>query len=80
MTFNHPDCIFEPEPDGLRTLAYVEAGACRLVSRNGNTFKTFDPVAEPLGKSLRAEPFYDGNPELRSRSQGRPAPADLFVE
>jgi hypothetical protein len=30
--FEHP--IFEPKLDGFRALAYVEGGACRLVSRN----------------------------------------------
>ena len=32
--FEHPDWIFEPKLDGFRALAYVEGGACRLVSRN----------------------------------------------
>jgi hypothetical protein len=43
--FEHPDWIFEPKLDGFRAVAYVEAGACRLVSRNWNAFKTFDPLA-----------------------------------
>jgi hypothetical protein len=32
--FEHPDWIFEPNLDGFRAVAYVEGGACRLVSRN----------------------------------------------
>jgi bifunctional non-homologous end joining protein LigD len=32
--FDHPDWVFEPKLDGFRAFAYVEAGACRLVSRN----------------------------------------------
>jgi bifunctional non-homologous end joining protein LigD len=43
--FDHPDWIFEPKQDGFRALAYVEIGACRLVSRNGNVLKTFAPLA-----------------------------------
>jgi hypothetical protein len=39
--FEHPDWIFEPKMDGFRAVAYVEGGACRLVSRNPNAFKTF---------------------------------------
>jgi hypothetical protein len=35
--FDHPDFIFEPKMDSFRAIAYVEAGACRLVSRNGNS-------------------------------------------
>jgi len=34
--FEHPDWIFEPKLDGFRAVAYLEDGACRLVSRNGN--------------------------------------------
>jgi bifunctional non-homologous end joining protein LigD len=42
--FEHPDRIFEPKLDGFRAVAYVEGGACRLVSRNRNAFKTFEPA------------------------------------
>ena len=44
--FDHPDFIFEPKMDGFRAVAYVEGGACRLVSRNRNAFKTFEPLAQ----------------------------------
>jgi bifunctional non-homologous end joining protein LigD len=43
--FEHPDWIFELKLDGFRALAYVEGGTCRLVSRNRNAFKTFEPLA-----------------------------------
>jgi ATP-dependent DNA ligase len=42
--FEHPDWIFEPKMDGFRAVAYIEGGRCRLVSRNHNAFKTFEPV------------------------------------
>jgi len=32
--FNDPDYIFELKHDGFRTLAYIEGGECKLVSRN----------------------------------------------
>ena len=38
--FDHPDWIFELKYDGWRALAYIEAGTCRLVSRNRNPFKS----------------------------------------
>jgi hypothetical protein len=50
--FEHPDWIFEPKLDGFRALAYVEGGACRLVSRNRNAFKTFEPLAKAIGQEL----------------------------
>jgi bifunctional non-homologous end joining protein LigD len=39
--FDNPEWIFELKYDGFRALAYIEAGECRLVSRNGNQFKSF---------------------------------------
>jgi bifunctional non-homologous end joining protein LigD len=33
-------------------VAYVEGGACRLVSRNRNVFKTFEPLAQAIGQEL----------------------------
>jgi bifunctional non-homologous end joining protein LigD len=50
--FEHPDWIFEPKMDGFRAVAYVEGGACRLVSRSHNPFKTFAPLAEAIGQDL----------------------------
>jgi bifunctional non-homologous end joining protein LigD len=51
--FEHPDWIFEPKLDGLRSLAYVEDSACRLVSRNRNAFKTFEPLAQDTNMWFR---------------------------
>ena len=47
--FEHPDWIFEPKMDRFRAVAYVEGGACRLVSRKRNAFKTFEPLAQAIG-------------------------------
>jgi hypothetical protein len=33
-SLNNPDYIFELKHDGFRALAYIDAGECRLVSRN----------------------------------------------
>jgi bifunctional non-homologous end joining protein LigD len=32
--FDHPDYLFELKHDGFRTIAYIDSGDCRLVSRN----------------------------------------------
>jgi hypothetical protein len=53
--FDHPDWIFEPKMDGFRAVAYVEGGACRLVSRNRNAFKTFEPLAQAIAQDLRPD-------------------------
>jgi ATP-dependent DNA ligase len=39
--FTHPEWVFEVKWDGFRSLAYVENGRCKLVSRKGNEFKSF---------------------------------------
>ncbi len=49
--FDHRDWLFELKLDGFRALAYAEAGQGRLVSRNGNTFKRFAPLASVSGTS-----------------------------
>jgi bifunctional non-homologous end joining protein LigD len=38
--FDDPDYVFELKHDGFRAIAYIEAGECKLVSRNLNHFKT----------------------------------------
>jgi len=43
--FSHPDWIFEIKWDGFRALAYVHEGKCRLISRNGNEFKSFPDLS-----------------------------------
>jgi len=52
--FSHPDWFFEIKWDAFRGLAYLEDGHCRLISRNGNEFKSFpDPnLALPLECSI----------------------------
>jgi bifunctional non-homologous end joining protein LigD len=51
--FNSPDWLFEIKHDGFRALAFCDRGEVRLVSRNGNVFKSFPLLAEDLGDALR---------------------------
>ena len=51
--FDDPDWIFEPKLDGFRAVAYVDGGAARLVSRNGNTFKSFPALTSAVATALR---------------------------
>jgi bifunctional non-homologous end joining protein LigD len=50
--FDSDDWIFEIKHDGFRSLAYIENHHCRLVSRNGNEFKSFPALAEWIGEHL----------------------------
>ncbi len=38
-SFSDPDWLFEVKHDGFRSLAYVQEGLCRLVSRKGNEYR-----------------------------------------
>jgi len=49
--FNHPDWVFEVKHDGFRSLAYIENGGCKLVSRNEFDYTRFKDVAKDLGSN-----------------------------
>jgi bifunctional non-homologous end joining protein LigD len=53
--FTHADWFFEIKWDGFRALAYIENGRCRLVSRNGNEFKSFSALNVSLPLECRAQ-------------------------
>ena len=48
--FSSLDWIFELKYDGFGALAEIEYGRCRLISRNGNAFATFQDLAQRIGK------------------------------
>ena len=48
--FDGAEWLFELKYDGLRALAYIENGRCRLVSRNGLEFSSFGSLASSLAK------------------------------
>jgi bifunctional non-homologous end joining protein LigD len=50
--FSHPDWLFEIKHDGFRALAYIERGAARLLSRNGNWFKSFPVLCDNLASDV----------------------------
>ena len=50
---SHPDWLFEIKYDGFRALAHIEYGRCKLVSRNGNEFKSFRTLCQSLAAELK---------------------------
>jgi bifunctional non-homologous end joining protein LigD len=50
--FSHPDWLFEIKWDGFRALLHSGADGVRLISRNGNTFKSFPHLCERLVRDL----------------------------
>ena len=53
--FTDADWLFEIKWDGFRSLAIVENGRCRLVSRNGNEFKSFPELNISIPLECRAQ-------------------------
>jgi hypothetical protein len=52
--FSHPEWLFEIKWDGFRSVVKIEHGRCRLISRNGNEFKSFPDLALELPKEVSA--------------------------
>jgi ATP-dependent DNA ligase len=51
--FSHPEWIFEIKWDGFRALLHSDKHGVRLVSRNGNVFKSFPGLRESLARDLK---------------------------
>lgn len=51
--FDSPDWIYELKVDGFRALAFIQNGRCKLVSRNGHTFKGFKDLAASIATHLK---------------------------
>lgn len=58
--FDHEDYIFELKMDGFRALAYVGEDETRLVSRRGNTYKSFTELACAIHLDLDCQAVLDG--------------------
>jgi bifunctional non-homologous end joining protein LigD len=57
---DHPEWSFELNYDDFRALAYIEAGECRLVSRKGNTYRSFAQLASTLAAKVAGPAILDG--------------------
>jgi bifunctional non-homologous end joining protein LigD len=68
------DWLFNIKYDGFRALAQIEHGRCKLVSRNGNEFKS--TFSESLGAELKRSVILDGEPVCLDRD-GKPRFYDL---
>jgi bifunctional non-homologous end joining protein LigD len=59
--FSGPEWTFEPKLDGVRTLAFLRDGACRLASRRGSDQTgEFPAVAAELAADHRGDVVFDG--------------------
>jgi bifunctional non-homologous end joining protein LigD len=58
--FDHPDWIFELKHDGFRAVAYIENGACRLISRKQIQYKSFAGLRTALANLPVKTAILDG--------------------
>ena len=58
--FDHSEFVFELKMDGWRCLSYIENGACRLISRKQNQYKSFGPLTAALAKLPVQSAIIDG--------------------
>lgn len=70
--FNHPDWLFEVNWDGFRALLYSNAEGVRLVSRNGNAFKSFPELCKGLDRDLKGRRCILDGEIVSLDSQGKP--------
>jgi bifunctional non-homologous end joining protein LigD len=53
--FDDPDWLFEIKYDGFRSLAQIENGVCRLISRKDNVYKRFVDLAKAIPADLTVD-------------------------
>ncbi len=58
--FDSPEWVFELKHDGFRALAYIENGHCRLISRRGIVYKSFDNLKTAMGRLRVKSAVLDG--------------------
>jgi ATP-dependent DNA ligase len=76
--FSHPDWLFEVKWDGFRALARIDHGRCRLLSRNGNEFKSFKSLSTCMVDGLQVESAILDGEIVCLDDQGKPQFADLL--
>jgi bifunctional non-homologous end joining protein LigD len=76
--FSHPDWLFEIKWDGFRSLLYSDQQGVRLVSRNGNTFKSFPGLCQQLSRDLKGRRCVLDGEIVCLDSQGKPQFRDLL--
>jgi len=78
VPFDGSDWVFELKYDGFRALARIDHGRTELISRNGNTFASFQELQQNIGASLaHGSAILDGEIVCLDR-KGRPRFNDLL--
>jgi bifunctional non-homologous end joining protein LigD len=78
LPFCDPDWIFEIKWDGFRALLFSHEDGVRLVSRNGNVFKSFPGLCEGLARDLKGRHCVLDGEIICLDAQGKPHFRDLL--
>ena len=78
QAFDDPNYLFELKYDGFRSIAVVRDGECKLVSRNGNEFRSFENLRKNLASELRVSSAVLDGEIVCLDSRGRSNFKDLF--
>lgn len=76
--FDDPACVYEIKYDGFRSLLFLEPRGAALVSRYGNRFGRFAPLADALRRSLRVRSAVIDGEVVCLDADGRPQFDDLL--
>jgi bifunctional non-homologous end joining protein LigD len=77
LPFDHPQWIFELKYDGFRSLAVIHNGRTELISRNGNSFKSFETLRKQLKSPYAGKTVLDGEIVCLDK-RGKPQFRDLL--
>jgi bifunctional non-homologous end joining protein LigD len=75
--FDHSEWIFELKYDGFRSLAVIQNGRAELISRNGNSFKSFESLRKELKSPYPGKTVLDGEIVCLGK-RGKPQFRDLL--
>ena len=53
--FDHPDWLFEMQYGGLRSLAFIENGTAKLISRQGEAYMSFQRLCTKLARDVKVQ-------------------------
>jgi bifunctional non-homologous end joining protein LigD len=76
--FSHPDWLFELKWDGFRALVRFDQGKCRLISRNGNEFRSFPALNLRMLQELEAKSAILDGEIVCIHDQGKPQFTELL--
>jgi len=77
LPFDHPEFLFELKYDGFRSLCVIHNSRAEFVSRNGNSFKSFETLRKQLKSPYQGKTVLDGEIVCLDK-RGKPQFRDLL--